>query len=219
MRSRTLAWAASALVIVACTTGVAVAEDFKTKQAGGIVIRARGIGILPDESGTVLSRSTGADTGLRIGKITNEFQPELDFSYFITKNIAVELIAASASHRVWTANGINVGDVRHLPPTLTLQFHPLPESRFSPYVGAGLNYTWFFNERSGPAAAVQDLKVKNTFGLALQAGLDIAITGGWHVNLDVKKLWLRPDVTTTSLKVNDLHIDPWIVGAGVGYRF
>lgn len=219
MRRASWAFAASAIAIAACMVGTAAAEEFKTKQAGGIVIRARGIGILPDESGTVLLRSSGADTGLRIGKITNEFQPELDFTYFITRNIAVELIAASASHRVWTANGIHVGDVRHLPPTLSLQFHPLPDSRISPYAGAGLNYTWFFNEHSGPAASVQGFRVKNTFGFALQAGVDVAITGGWHVNLDVKKLFLRPDVTTNALKVNDLHIDPWIVGAGIGYRF
>jgi outer membrane protein len=211
--------AASILAIAAGVAADAAAQDFKTKKAGDIVVRGRAIGILPDESGTVLNRASGADTGLRIGKVTNETQPELDFSYFITPNFSLELIAATARHSVSTANGIDVGSVRLLPPTLTLQFHPLPESRISPYVGAGVNYTWFFSERSGPAAAVQNLKVENSFGFALNAGLDVAISGGWHVNLDVKKLWLRPDVTTTALKVDSLRIDPWIVGIGVGYRF
>jgi outer membrane protein len=210
--------AVSLAVIAACIAGDVSAQEFKTKKAGDIVVRGRGIGILPDESGTVLTTG-GADTGLRIGKISNEMQPELDFSYFITPNFSLELIAASARHKVSTANGIDVGSVRHLPPTLTLQFHPLPESRISPYVGAGLNYTWFFSERSGSIAAVQNLKVENTFGFALNAGVDLAVSGGWHVNVDVKKLWLRPDVTTTALKVDNLRIDPWIVGVGVGYRF
>lgn len=211
--------ATSLAVIAAIVACDAVAQDFRPKRAGDIVVRGRGIGIVPDEGGTVLNRTTGADTGLRIGKVSNEMQPELDFSYFITPNFSLELIAASARHKVTTANGIEVGTVRHLPPTLTLQFHPLPESRYSPYVGAGLNYTWFFSERSGAAPAVQNLRVDNTFGFALNAGIDVAVTGGWHVNLDVKKLWLRPEVTTTALKVDKLKIDPWIVGIGVGYRF
>lgn len=197
----------------------AAAQDFKPKQAGDIVVRARGIGILPNEGGTVRDRGTGADTGMRIGHITNEATPEFDLSYFVTPNIALELIAASARHNVTTDNGIKAGSVWHLPPTLTLQYHPLPDSQISPYVGAGINYTWFMFEKSGPAAPVQDLRVKGTFGWALQAGVDIAITGRWHANLDVKHLWLRPDVTTAALKVNNLRIDPWIVGAGIGYRF
>lgn len=205
--------------VAALAAGTAAAQDFKPKEAGDIVIRARGIGILPNAGGTVRDRVTGADTGLRIGSISDEATPELDFSYFITKNFALELIAASARHKVMTENGIEVGRVRHLPPTITLQYHPLPDYWISPYVGAGINYTWFMFENSGPADPVRGLRVSGDFGFAAQAGVDIAVSGRWHANLDVKRLWLRPDATTNALKVNDLRIDPWIVGAGIGYRF
>ena len=207
------------VAMAVAVSGIAAAQDFKPKQAGDIVVRARGIGLLPNEGGVVRDRGTGADTGMRIGNITDEAVPELDFSYFVTPNLALELIAASARHSVTTSNGIDVGRVTHLPPTLTLQYHPLPQSRFSPYVGAGINYTWFFDEKAGPAGAVQNFDVQGTFGWAVQAGLDIAVSGGWSVNLDLKRLWLRPDVTTTALKVDNLRIDPWIIGAGVGFRF
>jgi outer membrane protein len=147
--------------------------------------------------------------------------PELDFSYFLTDNIAFELIAATTKHKVDTTN-INMGSIWLLPPTLTVQYHFLPKSRISPYVGAGLNYTLFYNAKKGDLASV---KYENSLGYALQAGVDIAVSGPWSVNFDVKKLWLDTDVkgtladaTSTQVKA-DVDINPWIFGIGVGYRF
>jgi outer membrane protein len=112
-----------------------------------------------------------------------------------------------------------MGSVRLLPPTLTLQYHFTPTARFSPYVGAGLNYTFFYNEKKG---ALRSISYDDNIGYALQAGIDYAIAGAWSFNIDVKKLWLSTDVTAdlggTKLKA-DVDLNPWIFGVGLGYRF
>ncbi len=181
------------------------------KDAGDILIRVRGIGVVPDESGTTDALGGSIE-------IDNAYVPELDFTYFFTENIAAELILATAKHDVTLKNpNVDLGSVWLLPPTLTLQYHFLPKSRVSPYLGAGVNYTIFYNEKSG---GVNDISYDNSFGLALQAGVDVMVDDAWSVNFDVKKIFLNTDVSVNGGAVNaDVDIDPWIFGIGVGYRF
>lgn len=219
MLGRHLSAAGVALALgLACATG-AQAQDFKTKEAGDILVRGRGVAVLPQSSNTAITTQGGAATGLKVGDISNSFVPELDFSYFFTDMIAAELILGTTRHDVKTANGIDMGHVWLLPPTLTAQFHPFPKARFSPYVGAGINYTMFYGVKSGSNPAVQNTSYSNSFGPALQLGMDVALGGNWSFNVDVKKLWVRTDVSTNALKANDVKIDPWLVGVGIGYRF
>lgn len=208
----------SALALtMAVLAGAAQAGEaaFKTKEAGDILVRGRVAAVVPMDGGDIENRGTGVDTGLDVNDITNAAIPELDFTYFFTKNIAAELILGTTPHKVKADTGIDVGDVWLLPPTLTLQYHPLPDSRISPYVGAGINYTIFYGEGDGLAG----FDVKNELGFALQAGVDYAISGPWSLNVDVKKLFLRPEAVTSTLRVDSVKIDPWIIGVGVGYRF
>ena len=146
--------------------------------------------------------------------------PEVDFSYFITDNIAVELIAATTKHDLkWENPNVDLGSVMLLPPTLTLQYHFMPKERFSPYLGAGINYTFFYDEKPG---AAQSISYDNGFGYALQAGFDYAISGPWSLNVDVKKVFLDTTITTNvgGGPINvDADLDPWVFGIGVGYRF
>jgi outer membrane protein len=146
--------------------------------------------------------------------------PEVDFTYFVTDNIALELIAGTTRHDVsHTPTGIDLGKVSLLPPTLTLQYHFMPKERLSPYVGAGVNYTIFYNE-DAPGGAVTSIDYDNSFGWALQAGVDYAIADRWYVNLDVKKLFLSTDVSINGGAINaKVDLDPWLFGVGVGYRF
>ena len=201
---------------VALMAAPAMAEGtFRTKQAGDWLVRGRVTGVLPSDGGNIESRTTGVDTGLDVNNITSQVIPELDFSYFWTKNIATELVLGTTRHKVTADTGIDVGDVWLLPPTLTVQYHPLPDSAFSPYIGAGINYTYFYGEGGGLAG----FKVRSTFGAAVQVGADYAIGGNWSLNLDVKKLYLRPEAVTSTLRVDHVKIDPWLVSVGVGYRF
>ncbi len=184
--------ATSALVAISSPS---LAQDFKVKSAGDIVVRVRGVGVLPQEKGTLNNTALG-DIGT--AKVGNDYIPEVDFTYFFTDNIAAELIAGTSRHKVrgnlnGLGNSIEVGKVSLLPPTLTVQYHFLPKERISPYVGAGLNYTLFYNEDAANTANPAGLRVTNTeyknrFGFALQAGVDVALTGAWSLNLDVKKI-------------------------------
>jgi outer membrane protein len=223
-RSWRVACAVSALTAALYAAGTPVpasAEEiaFKPKAAGDINIRLRGIGVVPTERGDVKTAG-GVDTGLNT-RLGNAYVPEVDVSYFLTPNIALELIAATTKHDVDASGSggrnVDLGSVWLLPPTLTVQYHFAPTSRFSPYVGAGLNYTIFYNEKKG---AANSISYDDNIGYALQAGIDYAIAGAWSLNLDVKKLWLNTDVKVNggALKA-DVDINPWIFGVGVGYRF
>ncbi len=212
--SKLAALAAASAMLFA--TQFALAEDFKPKSAGDFFVRGRIIGVLPDENSTIEAIGGEANVG-------DAVVPELDFGYFFTDNIAFEVIAATARHEVeakGTALGdVDLGHVWLLPPTLTVQYHFMPKERFSPYIGAGVNFTLFYNESSGAAT---DIEYDNDVGPAFQAGFDMAITGGWSFNMDVKKIFLKTEATVeaagTELEA-DVDIDPWILGVGLTYRF
>lgn len=142
---------------------------------------------------------------------------EVDFTYFFTKNIAAELIAGWNKHEV-TLNGASLGKVGVLPPTLTLQYHFTDLGAFKPYVGAGLNYTYFYED----SLANNTLHIKDSsWGGALQAGMDYEFAKNWYFNADVKYVWMSTDVivNATGAQLGSLDINPWIFGLGVRYRF
>jgi outer membrane protein len=196
--------------LIALMAGSALAQEEQSPWQ----VRVRAIGVMPDEDATVSGIGGHID-------IDNAYVPELDISYFFTKNIAAELVLATAKHEV-NDKGSSLGDVDLgsawlLPPTLTLQYHFTPDNTFSPYIGAGVNYTMFYNEDSG---AMDRVKYEDGFGVALQAGMDYKLDSHWMLNIDAKKLWLNTDVSVNSGAVTaDVDIDPWIVGVGIGYRF
>lgn len=182
----------------------------------GLLIRLRGIAVVPQENATV--SVIGGDVDVH-----NAYVPELDLNWFFTENIAVELIAAITPHGVdaedTSLGDVDLGDVWLLPPTLLLQYHHPFKNGFKPYIGAGVNYTVFFNE-DAPGGTVTSIDYDNAFGWALQFGVDYMLDEHWLVNLDVKKLFLNTDVSINGGAIKaDVDIDPWIIGFGVGYRF
>jgi outer membrane protein len=187
------------------------AEDYFAKER--FQLRLRGVALLADGDGMVTGTTLETDVG-------DAITPEIDISYFITDNIALELIAATAEHEV-TAGANDLGETMILPPTLTLQYHFFPEKNFSPYLGAGVNYSHFYGEEDG--TGFNDLDVDGGFGLALQAGVDYWLNDHWGLNLDVKYVDLEVDVDVissgTALAADDVDLNPWVVGAGVSYRF
>lgn len=231
-----LSRAAAALLATSAIVAISspsLAQDFKGKSAGDIVVRARGLAVLPQEKGD-LHAGNPVNGDIGTASVGNDYIPEVDFSYFFTDNIAAELIAGTSRHRVKgnlvsaLGNSIEVGKVSLLPPTLTLQYHFLSKERISPYVGAGVNYTLFYradeaNTANAAGLRITDTSYKNRFGFALQAGVDVALTGAWSLNLDVKKIFLKTDVTASvngAIPVTSkVTLDPWLVGVGVGYRF
>lgn len=202
----------AAIALMAGFSTVPAHAEFAGKSAGDFMVRARVIGVMPDEDA---STTIGGDVS-----VSNDVVPEVDFTYFITDNIALELIAATTKHDVSHSAGIDLGEVSLLPPTLTLQYHFMPKERFSPYVGAGLNYTFFYDEDTAAGSPVTSIDYDNALGYALQVGADYALSDNWYANIDVKKIFLSTDVSLNGGAITaDVDIDPWIVGAGIGYRF
>lgn len=185
-------------------------NDFKKWQA-----RFRWVSVLPNESATI--GTIGGD--VEIGK---SFIPELDFTYYFTENIAAELILGTTNHDVKAVNtalgDVNLGDVWLLPPTLTLQYH-FNINDFKPYVGAGVNYTIFYNADPG---AVVDVDYENGFGYALQLGFDYDLDDTWFLNVDAKYVGLSTDVSVNAGIATvpaEVDINPLLIGFGVGMRF
>lgn len=161
--------------------------------------------------------SPNVSTSINGLDVDSAWWAEVDFTYFFTKNIAAELIAGWNKHEV-TLNGASLGKVGVLPPTLTLQYHFTDLGAFKPYVGAGLNYTYFYDD----TLANDTLHIKDSsWGGALQAGMDYEFAKNWYFNADVKYVWMSTDVivNATGANLGSLDINPWIFGLGLRYRF
>lgn len=217
--SRRLFGIAAALAAALATGGGQASAQAPSPERSffdGFMVRVRGLAVIPDASGKI-SQVPGSDV-----KITTSGIPELDISYFFTPNIAAELILGVTPHRIkgdGTLSGVPVGKTWLLPPTLTLQYHFTNWMPFKPYIGGGVNYTIFFNQRAA-GGAVQSMHIRNSFAPALQFGFDYMLTKNIGINVDAKKLWLRPSVSLNGGALTGrVHIDPWIVGGGLVYRF
>ncbi len=211
-------FAAAAAIALLAGASAASAEDFQPKAAGDWMVNFRVTSVSPDDASPILT-AAGAATGLS-AEASDDTIPSLGISYFFTDKVAVELILGTSKHEVDAIGGVapvRVHETWVLPPTLSVQYHPLPAARVSPYVGAGLNYMLFYNgsDKNGFTVDLDD-----GFGYALQAGVDIAVQGPWSVNIDAKKIFFETDASINggALK-SDVQLDPWVVSVGLGRKF
>lgn len=195
--------------LLAVAGSQALAQDV---QDTNWLVRARAVHIDTANESTPLAGSGAAD---RI-HVSTKTIPELDVAYFFTPHLAAELILTYPQKHDVTLDGQRIGSFRHLPPTLTAQYHFAPQASVRPYVGAGLNYTRISRVKLLDGAA--DLE-KDSWGLALQAGVDFQLDARWSVNVDVKKVNIRSDVLLGGARAAEVRVDPVLVGVGVGYRF
>ena len=172
------------------------------------MVRARAVG---------LDMSNKDSTGLGLN-VNNKTIPEIDISYFINKNVAVELILTAPQKQTVnsTALGTDIGTFKHLPPVITLQYHFDNFAGFKPYVGAGLNYTQITQVNLLDGGANIN---SNSWGGALQAGVDFPIDKNLSFNIDFKKLNLKTDVFVGGANKGLLKLDPTLIGVGLGYRY
>ncbi len=153
--------------------------------------------------------------------INDKLIPEVDITYFFTPAFAAELVLTYPQKQHLRTGGMAIGSLKHLPPTLTPQYHLTTLGAVKPYVGAGLNYTRFSSVRFDPPvqAALQPSIEKSSVGFALPAGVDCEFSPGWYANLDVKTVQIRADVKSAGSTVGEFKVDPWLLGVGVGRRF
>ncbi|MCL6698461.1 outer membrane beta-barrel protein [Sphingomonas sp. NSE70-1] len=213
------------LFVTLATAALAVAAPAQAEQ-GDFLVRTRAILVAPTEDSSGIKPAFPNDEV----SVTNSFAPEVDFTYFVTDHFGLELIAATTKHDVKGKGGLEpVGelvDTWVLPPTLTLQYHFAPKAQVRPYVGLGLNYTHFYNEDASDALETAigktNVKLDDSFGYSLQAGVDVHIAKNLFLNVDVKYIDIDTEAKlTTGNLINrvNVSIDPVVVGVGLGMRF
>lgn len=190
-------------------TGALAAACAASAADGNWLIRGRAVNLDPSASSSPVA---GID-------VEQRWIPEVDISYFVTRNIALELILTYPQKHDVTLNGANIGSVKHLPPTLTVQYHFMPEQTFKPYLGIGINYTRFSSVNLTVPPATRLSMESSSTGLAIQAGFDIALTKSLLLNFDVKKIKMEADLSTAAGFLSTLTIDPLLVSVGLGWRF
>ena len=200
MKTNMIRIAAVALAVAA------LAPAAMAQSQGNWEVRVRAVNIDPANDNDNLNVS-----------VNKKLIPELDISYYFTPNIAAELILTYPQKHNVKLDGAVIGSLRHLPPTLTAQYHFMPDSSsFRPYVGAGINYT-NFTTVTLPGGLNVD---RGSWGFALQAGADIPLSKDLYLNVDIKKVQIRTDIKTAAgVTADTFKVDPLLVGVGIGYRF
>ena len=173
-------------------------------QEGDILVRARLINIAP------------GDTGVAGLDVESKMALDVDFTYMMSSNFGIELLLdTSSTHRI-TSGGNDVATARVLPPALIAQYHISPASNVRPYVGAGINYTLFLSEE---AVAVDSIELDDSFGLVVQAGVDVDINSDWYFNADIKYIDMTTEASVNGGSGFDVDINPTVIGFGVGTKF
>ncbi len=207
---------------LAAAAAAAIGAGAAHAAAGDWLVRARLIQVSPNDSTGPVSGIAGTEAA-----VSDDTTLELDFTRMLTDHVGLELILATTRHGVKGSRGAvagaDVGSVRVLPPTLTLQYHPQPDAKVRPYVGIGVNYTLFYDKKAGAGlGAGATVDYDSSWGLAAQAGVDMDLGGRWFLNADVKYIDMDTTLTvrggavpgTTKVKLN-----PWVFAIGVGTRF
>jgi outer membrane protein len=218
-----------AAVAMAC---LMAGQTLAGSENGNVMVRVLGTGVLPDTDVSKMDLN-GADL-LALGfdaEVSDEFIPALTFTYFLNKNLAVELFCCFSKHQIELEAPVpglsgDIADFWIFPPALTLQYHFDNMGAFKPYVGAGVQYIAAFDEDTADnPIGSSGVEIDDAFGFTLQAGIDVSLGGGWYLNADVKKTWLDTDAVWkdplgAGNRIDvDVDIDPLIVSAGLGYRF
>ncbi|HCM1037122.1 TPA: outer membrane protein OmpW [Vibrio parahaemolyticus] len=207
------------LAVVAALVSPSV---FAHKQ-GDFVLRVGAASVVPNDSS---DKILGSQEELKVDSNT---QLGLTFGYMFTDNISLELLAATPFSHDISTDLLGLGDIadtKHLPPTLMVQYYfGEPQSKFRPYVGAGLNYTIFFDEGFNNKAknvGLTDLKLDDSFGLAANVGVDYMLNDQWFLNASA---WYANIETEATYKFGgakqktDVKINPWVFMISGGYKF
>lgn len=215
---------AAAMAVMTLATGAAsgamaqTANDWQVARKGDWIVTGRITDVSSSADDSIFT-AAAVDTGLNVD-VGHDVMPTLGFTYFLTDNISVEAILGATQHQIRAQGGgtdVAVHETWVLPPVVTLQYRPMPEARVSPYVGAGINYMLFFDGEDQNGFTVD---LEDGFGYALQAGADVALTGPWTLNVDVKKVWFDTEATINGgALTSDVSLDPWVVSVGVGRKF
>ncbi len=205
MKSTTLAAITAA---IACTAAAPVHA-----AAGDWFFRVGAHNVDPtSDNGTLAGGALAVDIG-------NNVRPTLVLGHMLTDHWAVELLAALPFEHDIDLNGTHAGSFKHLPPTLSFDYYFRPDATVSPFLGAGLNYTLTFSESEAGPLDGTELKIGNSFGLAVHAGLAFRIADRWDLVGDVRWIDIDADVSVDGAHVGSVSVDPLVYGLYASYRF
>ena len=201
-----------AALVGACLAGTA-AQAYET---GDWVVRAGAWGVFPKSNN--LSEVNGLP-GIGLD-VDDAYSLGFNITYMINPNIGVELLGAFPFKHDIKATGLGkVAETKQLPPTVTVQYHFLPNSNVRPYAGVGLNYTTFFSEKTKGALSGTDLDLDDSWGFAGQLGIDVDVAPNWFVNADVRYIDIDTKAKLNGAGLGTVKIDPVVFGINIGTHF
>ena len=194
--------------------GVLAAPAALAQSAGDWTVAIGAHQVNPDSDNGALA---GGTLPLDIGSST---RPTIAFEYFLRDNLGLEVLAALPFQHDINIDGLGrVGSTKHLPPTISLQYHFNDKGVVSPVLGVGLNYTTFFSEDTRGALDGTSLKLGDSWGLAAHAGLDFRVSEKAAIRVDVRWIDIDSRVRVDGARMGTANIDPLVYGAAYVMKF
>lgn len=226
-------WRSLLAVVLSLSSTTTFAFD-----TGNWLIRGRAISIRPTASSEDIFSSklntTIPNTGL---DVDDAWSLDIDFTYMFAKNWGAELLLDTSSKHQILGKGSalsslgTIAETRVLPPALILQYHFAPDQNIRPYAGLGINYTYFFDEKSNSSLdnafnggqTISNMKLDSSTGVVGQLGVDYDLGNDLFFNVDVKYMRIGTTATFTTQDLGNVStnvdINPWVFGIGIGKRF
>lgn len=203
------------LAPIAAAVVLFVAAPAMAQSKGDFTLGIGAHNVAPkSDNGKLVNDTLAVDVG-------NNVRPTITGEYFIADNLGIELIAALPFQHDVNIKGLGkVGSTKHLPPTLSVQYHfGATDAKIKPFVGAGVNYTWFFGEKTQGALAGKELRLGNSWGLAAHAGIDFAISEVSAVRVDVRWIDIDSKAKLNKANIGTVNVDPLVYGASYVMKF
>ena len=199
------------LLAVALTSGLltGVAQAY---EAGDWIGRIGVWGVFPKSDN--LSLGPGANL-----EVDNGYSLGLNATYMVNPNIGIEIIGALPFKHDIDLGGSKIASTYQLPPTVFVQYHFMPTSTVRPYAGVGLNYTYFWNEKTKGALSGNSLDLDSSWGIAGELGVDVDVAPNWFVNAVVSYMDIDTKAKINGASIGTVEVDPWVVGLNIGTRF
>ena len=199
------------LVPLACFIALGAVSTLHAQEASPWVLRFGAHVVQPKtNNGTLAGMHASVDSSTR---------PTGSIEYMLSPNFGVDLLVAWPFRHDVRLNGVRAATTQQLPPTIGINYHYAPVRRVSPFVGVGLNYTWFHNTRGTGPLQVDSVAIRNSVGLAARAGIDVKLSERWLLTADMRWMNIDGDVRVNGTKVGRATINPMVYGLSMGYRF
>ncbi|MDY0022441.1 OmpW/AlkL family protein [Arenimonas caeni] len=201
------------LIAPLALAALALAAPAQAQQAGDWTFSVGLHAVSPKSgNGSLAGGTLDADVG-------DDWRPTITAEYFLSDKLGIEVLAALPFEHDVRLNGAKAGSTKHLPPTVSLQYHFRNDSKVTPFIGAGVNYTRFFDEKTTGALDGTRLSLDPSWGLAAHAGVDFAIGENKAIRIDARYIDIDTDVKVNGAKVGTVNIDPTVYGAAFVWSF